>query len=138
MDTARESVSKLADSAPLPQGDSVAIYTVKNRWTEPFIGMFDGQTYEVATTLTVPDFVAYHLKKQSIVRDNPVNAGANEYRLAIVELGDEDSPLGALPLESFDRTDLDEFRKVVIKPSGIRQAIPASKGAASSSIRTTE
>ena len=116
----------------------MAILTVKNRWTELFIGMFDGETYVVADTLAVPDFVAHHLKRQSIIRDNPVNAGANEYRLAILELHDDATPLTALPPESFDRTDLDEFRKVVIKPSGIRTTTPASRGPVSQSIRTTD
>lgn len=116
----------------------MAILTVKNRRPDVFIGMFDGQTYEVKETLAVPDYVAHHLKRQSIVRDNPVNPGMNEYRLGIVELGDPVTPLGDLPPESLDRSDMDEFRKVVIKPSGIRSTIPAPKGAVAQSIRTTD
>lgn len=115
----------------------MAILTVKNRHSEPFVGMFDGETYEVVDTLAVPDYIAEHLKKQSIVRDNPVNAGANEYRLGIVEKGDDVSPLAALPQESFDRSDMNEFTKVVIKPSGIRQTAPAPKpGQSSATVRS--
>jgi len=116
----------------------MAILTVKNRWSEPFVGMFDGETYTVVDTLAVPDYVAYHLKKQSIIRDNPVNAGSNEYRLGIVEKNDDVSPLVSLPLESLDRTDMDEFRKVVIKPSGIRQSVPAPKSGVTQTTRSTE
>ncbi len=116
----------------------MAILTVKNRWREPFIGMWDGETYKVVDTMAVPDYVAYHLKKQSIIRDNPINAGSNEYSLGIVENGDVVTPLSELPLESLDRTDMDEFRKVVIKPSGIRGPVPAPKSIPSQNIRTTE
>ena len=116
----------------------MAILTVKNRWHEPFIGMFDGETYEVKDTLAVPENIAYHLKKQSIIRDNPINAGSNEYRLAIVEKGDDQTPLTVLPQESLDRTDMDEFRKVVIKPSGIRSSAPVPRSIPTQGIRTTD
>lgn len=105
----------------------MVLLTVKNRWHEPFVGMFDGQVYRVEDVLTVPDYIAIHLKRQSIIRDNPVNAGANEYRLAIVEWNDNSEPLTQLPAESLDRTDLNEFRKVIIKSSGVRQSIPAPR-----------
>jgi hypothetical protein len=116
----------------------MAILTVKNRWHEPFIGVFDGETYTVVDTLVVPEHIAHHLKRQSVIRDNPVNAGMNEYRLAIVELNDVGTPLSELPQESLDRTDMDEFRKVVIKPSGIRSTIPASKGPPGQTVFTIE
>lgn len=116
----------------------MAILTVKNRWHEPFVGMWDGETYTVKDTLAVPDYVAYHLKKQSIIRDNPINPGVNEYRLGIVEKGDDVTPLKELPVESLDRTDMDEFRKVVIKPSGVRSTAPAQKSIPGQNIRTTE
>ena len=118
----------------------MAILTVKNRYREPFVGMWDGETYEVKDTLAVPDYVAIHLKRQSIIRDNPVNPGMNDYRLGIVENGDPTDMLETLPLESLDRTDMDDFRKVVLKPSGIRSTIPAPKGGqrTSDTIRTTE
>jgi hypothetical protein len=120
----------------------MAILTLKNRWKDPFIGMWDGQTYEVVDTLACLDYIARHLKRQSIIRDNPINPGLNEYRLAIVEDGDDQSKLtfDSLPQESLDRSDMDEFRKVVIKPSGIRTPPPAPKLPASleTQIRTTD
>lgn len=116
----------------------MAILTVKNRWREPFIGMWDGETYVVKDTLVVPDYIAIHLKKQSIIRDNPVNAGANDYQLGIVENGDNVEPLAEIPAESFDRSDMDEFRKVVLKPSGIRQSGPSLRATPNQNIRTTE
>ena len=102
----------------------MAILTLKNRLAgKPFIGMFDGQTYEVVDTLAVPDYVAIHLKRQSVYRDNPVT-GNNEYRLAIVEHKDDASPLEQLPPESLDRSDMPDFRKVQYVDSGIRPARP--------------
>ena len=117
----------------------MAILTVKNRYREPFVGMWDGETYTVKDTLAVPDYIAYHLKKQSIIRDNPVNPGMNDYQLGIVERNDNVEPLDELPLESLDRSDMEDFRKVVLKPSGIRATVPAPKTQRSSDmIRTTE
>ncbi len=105
----------------------MAILTVKNRYAaEPFVGMFDGETYTVVDTLAVLDYVAHHLKKQSIFKDNPAT-GYNEYRLAILELGDDDSPVGELPVESMDRTDMNEYQKVKYVGSGVRQARPERK-----------
>lgn len=104
----------------------MVIYTLKNRWTEPFIGMFDGQTYTVTEELKVPDYVAIHIKKQSVIRDNPVTA-QNDYQLGIVELGDPVTPISEKPQESLDRSDMDEFRKVVLRPSGIRSNAPGSR-----------
>lgn len=117
----------------------MVIYTVKNRWSEPFVGMFDGQVYTVVDELKVPDYIAHHLKKQSVIRDNPITS-ANEYQLGIVELNDTVAPLAEKPLESLDRTDMDEFRKVVLKPSGIRSNAPATRGYArpEAAVRTTE
>lgn len=101
--------------------------TVKNRYIqEPFIGVFDGQTYEIKSEVTLPNYIAYHLKKQSIIRDNPIT-GDNSYRLAIVEEGDDVTPLTELPQESLDRTDMD-WQKVKIIPSNIRAGMPERKG----------
>ena len=103
------------------------ILTVKNRYAkDPFIGMFDGQTYTVVDTLAVPDYVAYHLKNQSIIRDNPVT-GDNEYRLAIVEQGDDDRPIEELPLETLDHSDMD-WPKVKVIPSNVRATRPEPRG----------
>src|SRR6266498_3647656 len=112
----------------------MAILTVKNKWSEPFVGMFDGQEYEVKDSLACIDYIARHLKRQSIIRDNPINAGSNEYQLAIVEDGDDLSPLAELPAEALDRSDMDEFRNVVIKKTGLRVA-PQVKGSAGQNIR---
>ena len=102
----------------------MAILTVKNRYREPYIGVFDGQTYVIEDTLTVPDYVAYHLKRKSVCKDNPVDPGANVYRLAILEKGDDDSPLDEIPVEAMDRTDMNEFQKVKIVGSGARPGRP--------------
>jgi hypothetical protein len=105
----------------------MAILTVKNRYAaEPFVGMFDGQTYVVKDTLAVPDYVAFHLKKQSVVKDNPAT-GNNEYRLAILERGDDDSPLAELPIEAMDRTDMNEFQKVKYVGTGIKSTRPEQR-----------
>lgn len=92
------------------------ILTVRNRHPKvPFAGMYDGVPYEVADKLSLPDFVARHLQKQSLIRDNPVS-GAREFRLAIVEEDEKDGPLPnieELPIESLDRSDFLDFRKVV-------------------------
>lgn len=102
----------------------MAIVTVKNRYAaEPFVGMFDGQTYTIADTLAVPDYVGSHLKKQSVIKDNPAT-GNNEYRLAILEHGDDDSPVDELPIESMDRTDMNEFQKVKYVGSGVKTVRP--------------
>ena len=93
----------------------MAILTVKNRYpAEAFIGRFDGQRYEVKDRLAVPDYVAHHLKRQSIVRDNPVT-GESVYRLSIVELDGDQPVLDALPVETLDRTDM-EFPKAKLIP----------------------
>jgi hypothetical protein len=103
----------------------MAIYTLKNRFSEPFVGMYDGVEYTVADTLAVPDYIAQHLKRQSIVRDNPIT-GDNAYRLGIVEIGDPIDPIAELPAESFDRSDTDHPRSKLIS-SGIRSARPAPR-----------
>lgn len=106
----------------------MAILTVKNRYAaEPFVGMFDGQTYVIKDTLAVPDYVAFHLRRQSICRDNPANPGANVYRLAILERGEDDSPIEEIPVESMDRTDMNEFTKVKIVGSNVRNTRPERK-----------
>lgn len=99
--------------------------TVKNRYREPFIGMFDGQEYVVVDTATLPDHVAQHLKRQSIIRDNPIT-GDNDYQLGIVENEDPLEPILELPAETFDRSDTDYPKSKVI-PSGIRMGRPAPR-----------
>jgi hypothetical protein len=104
----------------------MAIFTIKNRYAaEPFVGMYDGQEYVVKDTLAVPDYVAHHLKRQSIIRDNPVT-GDNDYRLAILELDGEPEPVTELPIETLDRSDMD-MPKTVLRQTGIRHAQPMRK-----------
>lgn len=102
--------------------------TVKNRHTETFVGMYDGQRYPIkpGTTLTLPDFVARHIRNQSVYLENPVT-GERHFRLAIVEEGDDDSPLDELPIESLDRTDM-ALNKVVHVKTNARPAPPERRG----------
>ena len=105
---------------------AVAIYTLKNRFAgQPYQGQFDGQLYTVKDTLSVPDYIALHLRNHALIRDNPVS-GEREYRLGIVELGDDVSPIEELPVEVLDRSDMD-FRKVRILQTNQRTAAPASR-----------
>ena len=92
----------------------MAVYNIKNRYKEDFHGKYDGVSYNIPAGKTVPllDYVALHLRNQSVIKDNPVT-GEREFKLAIVELGDDDSPLTEIPIESMDRTDMD-LRKVRI------------------------
>jgi hypothetical protein len=114
------------------------ILTVQNRFSEPFIGRYDGKEYTVVTTLVLPAVVARHLKKQSIIRDNPVVPSLNEFRLGIIEDGDDVSPLDALPQESMDRSDTD-YPKSKIVPSGVRQGASAPRsGSGSTQVYTKE
>lgn len=90
----------------------MAIKTLVNRYRgEPYTGMFAGEPYEIRTTLAVPDYVAYHLRDHSVVKDNPVNPAANVYRLGI-EGEDDCSLIDELPMEALDRSDMDTFTKV--------------------------
>lgn len=115
----------------------MAIQTLKNRYREPFVGMYDGVEYTVADTLAVPDYVALHLKRQSIVRDNPVT-GDNEYRLGIIELGDPVDEIKELPADTFDRSDTDH-PKVKYIQSGIRSTRPPMReGTGASQVSTKE
>jgi len=103
----------------------LAILTLKNRYpAEAFDGRFDGQRYIVKDKLAVPDYVAHHLKKQSIVRDNPVT-GENEYRLSIVEIDGDQPMLDSLPVETLDRTDMD-FPKAKLIP-GVKTPVPQQR-----------
>jgi hypothetical protein len=102
------------------------LLTVKNRCQESVVGMYNGVVYEVKTTMTVPAHIARHLKHQSVYSDNPVT-GERKFRLAIVEDGDDDSPLGELPLDSLDRTDM-EMPNVEYKGSGVKTGMPAQRG----------
>lgn len=100
----------------------MAILTLKNRYpAEPFIGRFDGQPYVVTDTLAVPDHVAFHLKKQSIVKDNPVTGEAT-YRLCILERDGDMEPLEELPAESLDRQDMDFPKAILVK--GVKTPAP--------------
>lgn len=102
------------------------LLTVKNRCQTPVVGMYNGLEYEVKKELTLPAHIARHLKNQSVYSDNPVT-GERKFRLAIVEDGDDDSPLGDLPLDSLDRSDTD-MPKVEYRGSGIKNAVPAQRG----------
>ena len=105
----------------------MAIYTLKNRFAgEPYTGTFDSQQYVVVDTLAVPDYVAVFLKEHAVIRDNPIS-GEREFRLGILELGDDISPLGALPLESFDRSDTD-FPKAEIRHTAVKPTPPVPRG----------
>ena len=120
----------------------MAIFTLKNRSTDrPFVGMYDGEQYTIApaSTLSVTDNVAYHLKRQSILKDNPIDPRANEYQLAIVEKNDEASPLsGEAPVESFDRSDMDDFRKVEYRKSGARPAAPVARAPVTTGVGSSD
>lgn len=118
-------VSKLAILPALTKRWIMVVYQVKNRYKETFRGKFDGVSYEVPGngSAHLPDFIATHIRNQSVIKDNPVT-GEREFRLAIVELGDDDSPLLELPLEVMDRTDM-ELRKVKIVDLRSRPIPPA-------------
>jgi hypothetical protein len=104
----------------------MAIYTVHNRYHEKFVGMFDGQVYEVGVKDTAfPDYIARHLQRQSIMRDNPIT-GERLYQLAILELGDDTSPIEFRPEDPFDRSDTD-WPKTKLVPSGINRIARAPK-----------
>jgi hypothetical protein len=115
----------------------MAILTLKNRYREPFVGMYDGVEYTVDDTLAVPDYVAQHLKRQSIYRDNPVT-GNNDYRLGILELGDPVDEVVEIPADPFDRSDTDH-PKVKYIATGIRSSRPAQReGTGQSQVSTKE
>ena len=104
----------------------MAILTVHNRYHEKFVGMFDGQIYEIGEKdMAFPDYIARHLKRQSIFRDNPIT-GDNLYQLAVLEDGDDVAPIEVKPEESFDRSDTD-YPKSKIIPSGIHRIARAPK-----------
>ena len=85
----------------------MAILTLKNRYAgKPFEGRFDGQPYVITDTLAVPDNIAYHLKRQSIIKDNPIT-GESDFRLCILEIDGDMEPILELPVETLDRTDMD-------------------------------
>ena len=115
----------------------MAIFTLKNRSTDrPFVGMFDGETYTIEPdgTMAVVDTVAFHLKRQSILKDNPIDPRVNVYQLGIVEKKDELSPLkGEAPIESLDRSDMDDFRKVEYRKSNARPAAPPQRASITTS-----
>lgn len=106
----------------------MAIVTVKNRYPDkPFEGCYDGKSIVVADKpVLLEEYTARHIKKQSIIRDNPIDPSLNEYRLYIVEDDGEQAPVFAdLPIESLDRSDM-EFPKVKYI-QGKRPAAPPEK-----------
>lgn len=107
----------------------MAIYTLKNRFPgTPYEGQFDGQTYTVEDTLALPDYIALHLRNHAVIRDNPVT-GEREYRLGIVELRDDVSPLAELPMEALDRSDMDFPKATIIRnPQRVPRPEPRGSG----------
>lgn len=104
----------------------MAILIVHNRHRDKFVGMFDGQVYEIGEKdMAFPDYIARHLRKQSVLRDNPIT-GEALYQLGIVEDGDDLSPIEEKPVEVFDRTDTD-WPKSKIIPSGVNRIPRAPK-----------
>lgn len=98
----------------------MAIVTVHNRFREPFVGMWDGQVYEVgAKDVAFPDYIARHLRRQSIFRENPVT-GETLYQLAVLEDGDDTSPIEEKPVDPFDRSDT-EYPKSKVISSGVNR-----------------
>ena len=114
------------------------ILTLKNRSIDrAFVGMYDGEQYTIApaSTLSVTDNVAMHLKRQSILKDNPIDPRSNEYQLAILERDGETEPLsGDAPVETLDRSDMDDFRKVEYRKSGARPAAPIARTPSSAGV----
>lgn len=105
----------------------MAIYTLKNRFPgNPYVGQFDGQLYVVEDTLAVPDYIALHLRNHAVIRDNPIT-GEREYRLGILELKDDVSPIRELPVETMDRSDMD-FPKATILRTAQRVPRPDTRG----------
>jgi hypothetical protein len=90
--------------------------------------MYDGQRYELVPgkEYTLPDYVAHHLKKHSIYRDNPIT-GEQEYRVSILEEGDSTETVDEIPRESLDRADMD-MPNVNYQPTGIKTAVPQNRG----------
>lgn len=116
----------------------MAIVTLHNRYHEPFVGMYDGQDYVVADKdIALPDYIARHLRRQSIIRDNPIS-GEADYLLAVLEDGDPVTPVEVIPADTFDRSDTD-WAKTKIIPSGVRHFRPVSReGTAASHDVTTK
>ena len=109
----------------------MTILTLKNRTNEPFTGMYDGVAYTLSpgATLTVPDFIAFHLKNQSVYRMNPI-LGDADYRLVIPELGDDETIVDAFPEEVLDRVDMN-LNKTRIVRLGNRPPAPVHRVAGS-------
>lgn len=105
------------------------IVAVVNRYKDtPFVGMWDGQTYTVEDELLVEDYVGAHLKKQSIVRDNPYDPSDNQYRLWIKGVDEDPGPLEELPVESLVRDDGDpRWKKTTIIRTSARPAAPVHR-----------
>ena len=113
------------------------LLTVRNRFpSKTFVGMFDGEKYEVKDTAVVPETVAYHLKKQSVIRDNPVT-GEQEYRLNIVEEDGPGEDLESLPVESLDRSDFPTLRKVEYLQTNAKPAVPVKTDSGSPGVLTS-
>lgn len=104
----------------------MAILIVHNRHRDKFVGMFDGQVYEVGEKdVAFPDYIARHLRGQSILKDNPVT-GDRLYQLAVIEDGDDVSPIEEKPEDPFDRSDTDWPKSKVI-PSGVNRVSRAPR-----------
>lgn len=104
----------------------MAIVTVHNRYHEKFVGMFDGQTYEIGEKdVAFPDYIARHLQRQSIFRDNPVS-GEVLFQLAILENGDDTSTIVEKPVDPFDRSDT-EWPKTKVIPSSVQRTARAPR-----------
>lgn len=120
----------------------MAIFTLRNRHQEkPFVGMFDGKIYEIPAggSLSVLDVAALHLQRHSILTDNPVDPSVNMYQLAIVEKGQDVTPLtGELPIESLDRSDMPELGKVKYVRSNTRPAAPLERTGTTVRVGTSE
>jgi hypothetical protein len=78
-----------------------------NRLDEPLIVAFDGQHYTFlpGEEMALPDEVARHLRKRSLIRDNPIT-GEGVFALAIKGLEDTEC-IGGKPVELLDRSDME-------------------------------
>lgn len=117
----------------------MAILTLHNRYHEKFVGMFDGQVYEIGPHKDVPfpDYIARHLQKQSVFKDNPIT-GEILYSLGIVEAGDDLAPIEEKPVDPFDRSDTDWPKSKVIPSTVNRIPRAPREGSGQSGVTTKE
>ena len=112
------------------------VLTLRNRFpSKPFVGMYDGKTYEVKDRLTLPEFMPRLIANRSMIRDNPI-AGEREYSLAIGEEEGELENLDSLPTETLDRSDFDSLRKVEVVDLR-NPVIPPQRTAGGASVRSS-